>query len=81
TKVLLKLGGTSTWHSADQLHDRIYTEKNITVKSTDNQYHIKVKAAEKGAVRKYSEAFVELLRKVKNNEDYQIILKNKSSNK
>ncbi|OLG76649.1 SIR2 family protein [Xanthomonas oryzae] len=80
TAVAQKLGYT-TWHSADQLHDRIYTEKNITVKSTDNQYHINVKAGEKGAFRKYSEAFVELLRKVKNNEDYQIILKNKSSNK
>ncbi|MEC3890234.1 hypothetical protein [Xanthomonas campestris] len=76
TAVAEKLG-YNTWHSADQLHDKIVRETGINVKSTDNQYHIKVKAGTKGEFRKYSEAFVDLLRKVKSREQYQITLKTK----
>jgi hypothetical protein len=52
TAVAKKLG-YNTWHHADQLHDRIVSEKNVNLKTSDNQYHIKVKAGDKSEFNKY----------------------------
>lgn len=77
TAVAQKLG-YSTWHRADQLNDIIKNEKKVNIKSSDNQYHIKVKSGDKSQFNKYSEAFVDLLRKVQNGLPYDISLKKKS---
>lgn len=76
TAVAKKLG-FKTWHHADQLNDKIILEKNINIKSSDNQYHIKVKAGDKTEFNKYSEAFIDLLKKVRDEEPYEVNLKKK----
>jgi hypothetical protein len=80
TAVAKKLGH-NTWHYADQLHDRIVREKKINIKQSDNQYHIKVKAGDKSIFNKYSEAFVDLLRKVQNAEQYEVNLRKNTKKK
>jgi hypothetical protein len=77
TGVSKKLGHT-TWHFADQLSHRIYKEKRVNIKTSDNQYHITIKSGSKSSFNKYSEAFVELLKKVENGEPYETNLKKKS---
>ncbi|SOD21186.1 SIR2 family protein [Nitrosomonas ureae] len=76
TAVAKKLG-YDTWHYADQLHSKIVNDKEISVKQSDNQYHITVKAGDKTAFHKYSEAFVELLRKVQGGKTYEVNLREK----
>lgn len=80
TAVAKKLG-FKTWHHADQLNDKIVQQKKANIKSTDNQYHIKVKAGEKSEFNKYSEAYVELLRKVMSGHAYEVSLKHKKKPK
>ena len=80
TAVAKKLG-FETWHHADQLNDKIIQQKKTNVKTSDNQYHIKVKAGDKSAFNKYSEAFVELLRKVMAGQPYDVALKQKKKPK
>ncbi|MFA7239869.1 MAG: SIR2 family protein [Sulfuricellaceae bacterium] len=70
--------GYNTWHGADQLNALIKKENNVDIKASDNQYHIKVKAGDKSEFNKYSEAFVELLRKVQNNLPYDVSLNKKT---
>jgi hypothetical protein len=77
TAVAQKLGH-STWHRADQLNDLIKKNNEVDIKASDNQYHIKVKTGDKSEFNKYSEAFVELLRKVQNGHSYDVSLKKKS---
>jgi len=76
TAVAKKLG-FKTWHDASKLNDEIVEHKGINVKKSDNQYHIKVKAGDKSAFNKYSEAFVDLLKKVQSGASYDVVLKNK----
>lgn len=78
TDVAKKLGH-KTWHMADQLNSKIIEEKNINVKSSDNQYHIKIKSGDKSELNKYSEAFIELLQKVQNGQSYDVTLKKKQN--
>lgn len=80
TAVAKKLG-FKTWHTADQLNDKIIQQKKVNIKISDNQYHIKVKAGDKSEFNKYSEAFVELLRKVLDGKPYDISLKQKKKAK
>ncbi len=71
TKVGEKLG-YETWHKAHQLIEKVKEEKDFDLKSSDNKYHIGIKSGDSLQTRKYSEATVELLKKVRNNEDYEI---------
>lgn len=80
TAVAKKLG-FKTWHHADQLNDKIIRQKKINIKASDNQYHIKVKSGDKSDFNKYSEAFVDLLRKVMAGEPYEVALKQKKKPK
>jgi hypothetical protein len=80
TAVAKKLG-FKTWHHADQLNEKISQQKKVNVKASDNQYHIKVKAGDKSEFNKYSEAFVELLRKVMSGQQYEVNLKQKKKSK
>lgn len=72
--VVAKKLGYEIWHHAKELVRQIKKEKGIDINESDNKYHIKVKsgASEKSAVHKYSEAFVDLLRKVQQQLPYEI---------
>jgi len=71
TQVAKRLGYKS-WHPAHELLERVKREKGIDIKSSDNRYHISVKAGEVASNRKYSNACVEILELVKNNEPYDV---------
>lgn len=71
TKVGEKLG-YETWHKAHQLIERVREEKDFDIKSSDNKYHIGIKSGDSSQTRKYSEATVELLKKVRNEEEYEV---------
>jgi hypothetical protein len=80
TAVAKKLG-FKTWHFADQLNDKIVQQKKVNIKTSDNQYHIKVKAGDKSEFNKYSEAYIDLLRKVMDGQAYEVSLKQKKKTK
>lgn len=71
TQVGDKLGYDS-WHKAHQLIEKVKEEKNFDIKSTDNKYHIAIKSGDSSQTRKYSDATVELLKKVRNDEEYEV---------
>lgn len=71
TDIAGKLGGKS-WHDANVLIERIRKDKNIDIKGSDNRYHIAVKTGRSSNVHKYSNEAVELLRKVKDQQDYEV---------
>lgn len=81
TAVAEKLG-YKTWHGAEKLIANIQSQKDIDIKASDNQYHIKIRTGkgEKSESNKYSEACIELLEKVKHNEPYEISLMVKQKN-
>ncbi|OWZ89217.1 SIR2 family protein [Sinorhizobium sp. LM21] len=67
--------GLPNWQAANHLLNRIKEEKAIDLRSTDNRYHCKIKTGNKASsmARKWSHEGVDLLKKVLNNEDYEII--------
>ena len=68
----LNLGG---WHHVNNLLKEIDQEKDFNIKSSDNIYHIHIRAGERGnGIHKYSNEAYKLLTKVKNKEDYNIII-------
>jgi hypothetical protein len=81
TAVSKKLGFMG-WHSAHKLVSELTDKMGVNIKESDNQYHIAVKSGESSMVHKYSDAFVSLLQKVRDGEDYEIKLKKrKAANK
>lgn len=70
TDVAQKLG-YRTWHKADVLINKIKNEKGFDIKGSDNKYHLAVSVGST-IFHKYSDAFFEILLKVKNNETYDI---------
>nr|WAI02748.1 MAG: SIR2 family protein [Candidatus Methanoperedens sp.] len=71
TQVAEKLGYGS-WHNANKLIERIFEEKAIDIKTSDNRYQITIKAGNINKYHKYSNAVVDLLKKVRDNEEYEI---------
>jgi len=69
-----ELLGFLSWHSANQLLDRVKRESGKDIKSTDNKYHINIKAGVVMTTHKYSQECVDLLEKVKNSQEYEINL-------
>ena len=67
-----KLLGLKGWKSVNDLIKRIEDEKGINIKGFDNKYHVNVKfgVAETSKSHKYSDAFVDLLKKVIAGADY-----------
>jgi hypothetical protein len=61
-------------HSMLVLIKKIQEEKNIDIKATDNKYHLSIKTGSNNNSRthKYSEFAYELLKKVKNGEEYEV---------
>jgi len=81
TAVSKKLGFMG-WHSAHTLASELADKTGVNIKESDNQYHIAVKSGESSMIHKYSDAFVSLLQKVRDGENYEIKLKKrKATNK
>ncbi|MFM0095177.1 SIR2 family protein [Paraburkholderia nemoris] len=66
--------GFRTWHEARKLIKRLKDESGFDMLATDNKYHIALKTgqAAKSRTDKYTDATVDLLRKVMNNEKYTL---------
>lgn len=67
--------GYLNWNKADQLLKKIVEEKGVDIKISDNKYHVAIPTGSSGSVmRKYSHELVEMLKKVKNDEEYNVFL-------
>ena len=68
--------GYKGWNKANQLLEKIKTDKGIDIKSSDNKYHCAVKVGKKDSSvsRKYSSAVVALLKDVRDNKEYNVEL-------
>ncbi|MCP5178654.1 MAG: SIR2 family protein [Pseudomonadales bacterium] len=66
--------GYDYWSHANQLIGNVKESTGIDIKSFDNKYHVKVKVGNnpKSVTNKYSDACVELLRRVRDGERYQL---------
>ena len=71
TRVGQQLGYTS-WHQANQLIDQIKSHTGVNIKAADNRYHIAILAGNTMQAHKYSLAAVDLLRKVRDSQEYQL---------
>ena len=69
TDVAKKLGGTN-WYYAEVLLAEVRKKTGISIKITDNKYHVEIKTGSRSTSHKYSQYCIELLQKVKNGEDY-----------
>jgi hypothetical protein len=66
--------GISHFYHVNCLFDKIFQEKGIKIKDSDNGYHVSLKTGKKQITHKYSQACIDLLTKVKNEQDYEIDL-------
>ncbi len=71
TEVGRKLGFNS-WHKANSLITKIKDEDGIDLKASDNRYHGTVRISKKSQAQMYSEACVELLKRVRDGDDYEL---------
>jgi len=73
TGVAQKLG-FKTWHKARELIIKLREESGFDMFATDNKYHISLKMGHKSntIIHKYTDAAVDLLKKVLNGEEYQL---------
>ncbi|MCP3686174.1 MAG: SIR2 family protein [bacterium] len=62
--------GYSYWHYANELIKEIESDQGENLKNSDNRYHVAIKAGNKVQAHKYSQAAVDLLRKVKDGDEY-----------
>jgi hypothetical protein len=69
-----KITGKSNayWSKAQFYIDKIKAEKNIDIKSSDNQFHSATKSGKKSVVHKYSDHLVELISQVKAGGSYKV---------
>lgn len=72
--LLAKKLGFDHWYSADKLLKQIKNDKQIDLKTSDNQYHIAVKSGTNSVVHKYSEHCVQLLKTVNSGKSYSITI-------
>lgn len=66
--------GLKRWHYAQKLLEKIMEDTGVDIKATENKYHSKVMTSTEAGTHKYSDACIELLKKVKNNEEYELNL-------
>lgn len=69
-----KILGLPSWKRVNDLIKQIEDEKGVNIKSYDNKYHVNVKfgVAETSKSHKYSDAFVDLLKKVIAGQPYEV---------
>jgi hypothetical protein len=63
--------GFNYWYAVQVLIDKVKQDKEIDIKSSDNRYHIATKYG-KSILHKYSDAAIDLLKKVKKGEAYNL---------
>lgn len=73
TNVAMELG-YSYWHFANEIIKQLAEENGENIKSSDNKYHIAIKAGSKIQTHKYSQACVDLLKQVRDGNPYQFQL-------
>ncbi len=64
--------GYKHWNSAQELLYILLQDSGFDLKGTDNKYHIAVPMGKKAINHRYSEAAVDLLRKVRDGEQYEL---------
>lgn len=64
--------GYKHWNSAQELLYILLQDSGFDLKATDNKYHIAVPMGKKAINHRYSEAAVDLLRKVRDGEQYEL---------
>jgi hypothetical protein len=64
--------GYPSWHGASNLLAKIKFDTGIDVRQTDNRYHCKIKTGRASEIRKWSASAIDLLRKVKQGESYEV---------
>lgn len=64
--------GFKSWHPANELLVQIKQNKEIDIKSSDNQYHIAIKSGTVIITRKYSQSLIDLLLLVRDEEEYEV---------
>jgi len=66
--------GYDTWHEVRKIINHIKEETGFDITSTDNKYHIGIKLGHKSPqlTHRYTDAAVDLFRKVINGEEYEI---------
>ena len=66
--------GYDSWHGVRKLITSIKDTKGVDITATDNKYHIALKLGHKSnqLTHKYTEAAVDLFKKVMNDEDYKL---------
>jgi hypothetical protein len=69
-----QLLGYDTWHEVRKIITRITEEKGFDITATDNKYHIALKLGHKSPqlTHRYTDAAVDLFRKVINGELYEV---------
>ncbi|WP_300530700.1 SIR2 family protein [Maricaulis sp.] len=72
TQVGLQLG-YSSWHKVNQYLDQIEEAHSKGIKTSDNPFHVTI-AYGKSRPNKYSDLFVELIRRFRDDEDYEALL-------
>lgn len=72
--MLAKELGFKYWTQTNKLIDRVKAETGFDMKASDNLYHVNIKVgqAEASRARKYSDAAVALLKKVRDGNPYEI---------
>ncbi len=73
TQVAKSLGYNS-WHPANEFLIKIKKEKEIDIKSSDNQYHIAIKSGAVLQTRKYSQNLIDLLEFVRDENEYSVVI-------
>lgn len=68
--------GYGGWNKADQLLKKIKIDTGTDIKETDNKYHCAIKVGKKDSSvsRKYSDAAISLLERVRDGKDYTLDL-------
>jgi hypothetical protein len=69
TDIGVKLG-YSSWHGAQALLNKVCQDKGVDIKKSDNDYHCTVKIGRKSSAQMYSDDAIDLLKKVRDGEEY-----------
>lgn len=64
--------GYAGWHGAEKLLKKVVSETGVDLKKSDNRFHVKIKTGVKSGARKWSDAAVDVLKKVRDGEDYEL---------
>lgn len=71
--------GYDQWQYANQLIEQIQEETGYNIKATDNKYHIDIAINTDDHKGRYSDEAVELLRKVRDGEEYEMEIEDSES--